>query len=100
MPTLRRFKPGQSVTLSLRLEVNGVFTDASTLTVLVRGPDGTLLTPSIVHDDVGEYHADALLPFVPPAAPGVWAWRWQATGAAPNQNGLVEGRFEVVPLDF
>src|ERR1700752_4275944 len=96
---LRQYDPGQGITFSVTFEVNDQLVDAATLTLLVHSPDGTTytVTPFIIHDAVGTYHADWSIPF--PGAPRggivsyVWAYRWQATGSQANQNAVFPGRF-------
>lgn len=42
----------------------------------VKAPDGTITTPSVVHDSTGVYHADITLDQA-----GTWYIEWQGSGA-------------------
>lgn len=95
---MKSFKPGQSIRFTATATLLDVLTNPPALTLTIRGPDDSRITPSPVHDSTGQYHADAVVPLTGPA--GVWAARWQASGADPTQNALVETRFVVPPLDF
>jgi hypothetical protein len=97
---LNSYKPGQSIRFTATLTVAGVLMDPTTVGFSVHSADGittTVLTP--VRDAQGVYHADFVVPF-PAATPGVWAYRWQATGILPSQSALREGTFQVAPLDW
>jgi hypothetical protein len=68
---------GDSVKLTFSVSVNGTATDA-TVALVVTKPDGTPATASVVHPGPpGAYEA-----VVSPDQPGLWVWRWTATGAA------------------
>ena len=97
---LNPYKPGMGIHLTVTAQLLGLDVDPTTLTAYIHGPDGTLITPSVVRDSLGVYHADAGLPLSPPAVAGVWSWRWVATGSGPSNQGLAEGRFIVEPLDY
>jgi hypothetical protein len=56
---------------------DGALVDA-TVAVAVTRPDGTAVTPpSVIHDGLGQYHADVTVD-----VDGVWRWTWTASGAA------------------
>lgn len=59
----------------------------TTITLTVRRPDGTEITPGVTNDGVGEYHYD-----LPITAAGQWRWRWESTGTAAAAS---EGAFLV-----
>lgn len=65
----------------------GTAVDPTTVTFRVRAPNGTITTPSVVKDSVGNYHVD-----VDANAEGTWHFRWEGAGA--NQ-GAAEGQFTV-----
>lgn len=92
------YKPGQSVRLLATASQFGTLINVSPLVATVHGPDGTLLTPAVVNDSTGNYHADIAL--ATNAAPGTWIQRWQTTNAVPDLNALVEAFFIVTPLAF
>lgn len=65
--------------------------DATAVTLSIRLPDGTVITPPVVHDDVGEYHADYV-----PEVPGQFFFKYVATGtvqAAEQGAFLVRSMF-------
>jgi hypothetical protein len=66
---------GDVVTLDFTDEVDGVPTDAGAVTVTVTKPDGSTVTPSVSHDDVGVYSAQYA-----PTLDGPYTYRWVATG--------------------
>lgn len=74
--TLRRYDPGDSVTLLRSVEDSaGTPTDA-TVALTVTLPDGSTATPVVSHPDTGEYAAS-----VPVTAYGVYRYMWSVTGA-------------------
>lgn len=89
----RSIKPGQAVTFSVVATLAGVLTDATALTLVVHGPDGSTTSVTPVHDSTGQYHGDWANPTSSPA--GAWVARWKSTDPA-----LVEDEFYVDPLDF
>jgi hypothetical protein len=95
------YLPGQSVRSSVTATLFGVgLADPSPAPVLtVHCPDGTLLTPSVVRDSVGAYHADFTIPIsARPGGQGVM--RWRAAGADPADTGIVETLFTVQTLGY
>jgi hypothetical protein len=77
---------GDSVKLTFAVTVSGTPTNA-TVALVVTKPDGTPATPSITNPSVGNYEA-----VIAPDAPGLWVWRWTATGAAVTSE---DGAFTV-----
>lgn len=73
---LNAYALGSTVRLSLSFTVNAALSTPTTLTIEMRGPDGTLqdLSPNLVSDGVGRAHVDVL-----PTLPG--PYYYYATGA-------------------
>lgn len=92
--TMNRYKPGATARFTIEAVVDGVLTDEA-LVATVAFPDGTIATPTVVHDAAGEYHVDVAVPN--PMRAGIGVFRLQATGAP---TALVERRFEVERLLF
>lgn len=95
---MRAYKPGQGVRTTVQAFLAGVLTDPSSATVTVDLPGGGQLSPGIVQDTTGVWHADFTIPFT--TTDGIGAYRWQSTGTADADNGVTEVRFRVLPLDF
>lgn len=57
---------------------DGSLVDPTSVTLRVRDPSGTItdLSGSIIHDSVGQYHADAAF-----VTGGTYTYEWQGTGA-------------------
>lgn len=67
---------GDQVRLKVTVtDTAGTATDPTTISVRVRTPSGTIRTPSVVRDAVGQYHADVALDEA-----GVWQWEWVTSG--------------------
>ena len=86
------YQPGDTVRLSTVFQVGGVATDPSTVTLVVRAPNGTETTydyalAEITKDSTGNYHKDVVA-----SSTGVYAWKWTGTGPA---SGIDEGTFSV-----
>jgi hypothetical protein len=94
--TLNIYKPGASATFSTTASILGVLVDVPGLVLTIHGPGGEFLTPSIVHDSTGKYHADVVIPLT--GRPGTWSYRWYAAGAGPSTSGLGEAQFVVQAL--
>lgn len=92
------FKPGQSIRFTVTDKVVGVLTTPATMTLTVKPPGAAAVTPTVVQDSNGIYHADYAIPMIGPI--GVWYWRWQSTGSSAALAGLVEDSFNVAQLDF
>jgi hypothetical protein len=67
----------------------GAAADPTTAVCTVRKPDGTIATPAVVHDGLGAYHADVLLPLG-----GTYYYGWVGTGAVIAGN---ESELYVIP---
>lgn len=88
---------GDIHTVSALFQVESVPGDSSTLTpadpsavvLRVRAPDGTVATPTPVHDSLGVWHYDLTV-----TASGIWRYRWEGTGAAADN---ADGMFFVRP---
>jgi hypothetical protein len=89
------YAEGTPVRVSATFRVAGVETDPTTVTAIIRDPDGVERTylygtdAELVRDDAGDYHVD-----VDAGPPGRWIYRFAGTGvasAAAEQVFLVEG---------
>jgi hypothetical protein len=67
----------------------GVLIDPTTVTLNVRLPDGTTVTPAVTHDSTGMYHAN-----YQPAIGGIFYYRFVGTGAA---IAAAQQQFTIVP---
>jgi len=91
MPT--HYDVGAVVEAAVDIDVDGVLTDPSALTVKYRDPGGNVTTKvfgtdaEVVNDDVGIYHID-----IHTDEKGEWAVRWVGTGEA---SGATEYSFHV-----
>jgi hypothetical protein len=92
------YSPGQSVRFSVSVTYLGTLTSPPSVLLTVHGPDGTTLTPTVVNDSTGVYHADTVIPIT--SSPGLWAARWLAPGITPATAGLVDTQFSVQALLF
>ena len=72
------------------LDVAGVPSDPSSLSLVVQSPGGTTTyTDAIVKDSVGNYHFDLPLDYA-----GSYGYRWQSVG---TNRGAIEGGVFVSP---
>ena len=93
--SMSSYVPGDLVRLSAAFTVSGVATDPTTVTCVVRAPDGTETTySSPTKDSAGNYHVDHDLTA---AKGGVYAQRWTGTGAC---QAAMESEFFVEPSVF
>jgi hypothetical protein len=76
-------------TLQNIFKVNGVPTDATTVTLTVTDPTATTSTPAVTHVTTGTYQATVAC-----TLDGVWAYKWVGTGTATD---VQEGTFTVGP---
>lgn len=96
---MNSYKPGESVRLLAQADQLGSPVNVSPLFVLVHSPDGVpQVTPAILNDATGTYHADFAVPLG--AIPGTWIYRWWTTSVTPGLNALAEAAFIVQPLAF
>lgn len=70
-------------------KVNGVPTDATTVTLTVTDPTGAATTPSVTHSGTGTYTANVAC-----TVDGIWAYKWDGTGTA---SDVIEGTWTVGP---
>lgn len=73
---------------------DGTLTDPTTVSLLIRTPDGVQTTYTfaggdITKDATGQYHYD-----ITPTTTGKHTWRWVGTGAA---HAPAEGAFNIEP---
>ena len=93
--SMSTYVPGDRVRLSAAFTVNSVATDPTSVTCVVRAPDGTETTYATpTKDGVGNYHVDHDLTA---AKGGVYAQRWIGTGAC---QAAMESEFFVEPSVF
>ena len=93
--SMSTYCPGELIRLSAAFTVGGVATDPTTVTCIVRAPDGTETTYATpTRDSVGNYHVDHDLTA---AKAGVYAQRWTGTGAC---QAAMESEFFVEPSVF
>ena len=73
------------------LDVAGVPSDPTSLSLVIQAPDGTSTTHTsdIVKDSVGKYHFDLPLDLA-----GSYGYRWQSSG---ENQGVSEGGLYVYP---
>lgn len=77
MSSLTEYDIGDTVRLSCVFTAGGVFTNPSSVSVLVTRPDGTTATyDAPVNDSAGHYHQD-----ITATLSGEWAAQWTGTGA-------------------
>ena len=77
--SMSSYVPGDRVRLSAAFTVGSVATDPTTVTCVVRAPDGTETTYATpTKDSVGNYHVDHDLTA---AKGGVYGYRYVGTGA-------------------
>lgn len=74
--------------------VTGAAIDPTTVSLVVRAPDGTSTTytyagATVTKDSTGSYHAD-----IPATMAGLWRYRWTSTGTGAASE---ESVFEVIP---
>jgi hypothetical protein len=88
---------GESVRLGITLDVEGVRTDPTTLTLKVALPSSTVTyeTADLTKDAVGEYHKDITAPSVS-STTRVW-YKFISTGTA---TGRKEAYFTVKPSEI
>ena len=77
-------------TLTNVFKVNGVPTDATTVTLTITDPTGAQTTPSVTHSGTGTYTADVACTLA-----GVWSYLWEGTGTA---SDAVAGTWTVTPV--
>ena len=75
-------------TLQNIFKVNGVPTDATTVTLTITDPTGATSAPSVTHVSAGTYTANVAC-----TVAGVWAYLWEGTGTA---SDAVAGTWTVV----
>ena len=93
--SLNTYTPGDLIRLSAAFTVGNVATDPTTVTCVVRAPDGTETTYNApTKDGVGNYHVDHDLTA---AKAGVYAQRWTGTGAC---QAAMEAEFFVAASQF
>src|SRR5262252_6402536 len=78
-------------TLTNVFKVNGVPTDATTVTLTVTDPTGATSTPANSHTGTGTYTATVACTIA-----GVWLYKWVGTGTA---SDVAEGTFTVTTID-
>jgi hypothetical protein len=78
---------GNVVTLSTTVEVNGIPTNASAMTLTVQNPDGSTTSPSLSNTSTGIYSVAFT-----PTLPGHYVYRFLATGTGASAT---EGEFDV-----
>jgi len=64
-------------TLTNVFKVNGVPTDATTVTLTITDPAGAVTTPATTHPSTGTYTANVACTVV-----GIWSYLWEGTGTA------------------
>ena len=74
-------------TLTNVFKVNGVPTDASTVTLTITDPTGVVTTPATTHPQTGTYTATVACTVI-----GTWNYLWEGTGTAAD---AVAGTFTV-----
>ena len=93
--SINTYTPGALIRLSAAFTVGNVATDPTTVTCVVRAPDGTETTYNApTKDGVGNYHVDHDLTA---AKAGVYAQRWTGTGAC---QAAMEAEFFVAASQF
>ena len=95
---MNSYQPGDTVRLTTTVTSLGVLTNPSIISVAVQPPGGVATVySSPTNDSVGSYHQDFLVPIAPVATPGLWRYRWTASGTI---AGVGEGQFLVRALSF
>ena len=93
--SMSSYVPGDLVRLSAAFTVSGVATDPTTVTCVVREPDGTETTcSSPTKDSAGNYHVDHDLTA---AKGGVYSYRYVGSGAC---QAALEAEFFVAASAF
>ena len=93
--SMSSYVPGDLVRLSAAFTVNSVATDPTSVTCVVRAPDGTETTYATpTKDSAGNYHVDHDLTA---AKAGVYAYRYTGTGAC---QAALEAEFFVAASAF
>jgi hypothetical protein len=88
---------GDLIRLSITFKVGSTPTDPTTITFRILSPDGTVTEyiyatdDELVRDSDGVYHVDWI-----PDVKGVWAYRWEATGAVIEAE---QAKFNVRPAE-
>ena len=77
-------------TLQNIFKVNGVPTDATTVTLTITDPTGATSAPSVTHVSAGTYTANVAC-----TVAGVWTYLWEGTGTA---SDAVAGTWTVVTV--
>lgn len=75
------FDVGDSPQLEYRTYDGDVLMDATTVTLTVVAPDGTVTTPAVAHAGIGVYQANVSVDQV-----GTWTFLWVAAGAVIDQE--------------
>lgn len=87
---------GDQATLTASfIDITGASIDPTTVTFSVRRPDGTTVTPTVVHVSTGIYQATQVL-----NTPGVWKWKAIGTGTAVAASRPDDGNFRVLSQSF
>lgn len=87
------YHPGNVARLTASFtDMTGQAVDPTTVTFIVRKPDGTTDTPAPTKDAVGVYHVDETID-----SAGEWLWRATGTGAA---AASADSSFTVEPNTF
>jgi len=72
------FDVGDTVRLRARFtDESGNPVDPSSVSLRVRRPNGETITPAVTRESAGNYRADVVVDM-----PGVWHYRWEASGGA------------------
>lgn len=83
-----KLEVGDVARLTLKAtDVSGAAVDPGNLRLFVRQPDGNQVTPTVIREDVGAFHADVEL-----AVSGIYFYLWKSD--APYK-GVVDGEFLV-----
>ena len=72
-------------------DINGAPADPTTVIVSVKDPNGTVTTPAVVRDSLGNYHADQDCSIA-----GTWKYQFDGTGAVKASG---PGTFRVRPRE-
>jgi hypothetical protein len=92
------YRPGDTVAMTADITVGGAPEDASLVTVTIQPPGGSQMSftcaPSAVYGTYSYYYT---LPLTPVAAPGIWKYRFTASGST---GGSGTGSFLVGPPTF
>lgn len=83
------YAPGNTILLegTITDTTSGLKVDPTTVTCVVRPPNGPVINPAVTRKGLGEYSAE-----VNASVPGIWAYRFVGTGASATAQ---EGAFFV-----